>query len=119
MRSQYKISGSREGRNGGGPKKSRWSPAPPASPRRIYASQLVQQLSSRWPALRARPGKSPRLFKKAPTSKKRLQPFCGALYTGAAPNQQAIPAVDYLMKDAGVKRWVLEGTDYVLSAHHQ
>ncbi|MBV8450196.1 MAG: urea ABC transporter substrate-binding protein [Hyphomicrobiales bacterium] len=33
-------------------------------------------------------------------------------YTGAAPNQQAIPAVDYLMAD-GVKRWVLEGTDYV------
>jgi urea transport system substrate-binding protein len=35
------------------------------------------------------------------------------IYTGAAPNQQAIPAVDYLMKDIGVKRWVLEGTDYV------
>jgi len=36
-------------------------------------------------------------------------------YTGAAPNQQAIPAVDYLMsKDGGeVKRWILEGTDYV------
>ncbi|MDR0747892.1 MAG: urea ABC transporter substrate-binding protein [Helicobacteraceae bacterium] len=34
-------------------------------------------------------------------------------YTGAAPNQQAIPAVDYLMNDLGVKRWVLEGTDYV------
>ncbi len=34
-------------------------------------------------------------------------------YTGAAPNQQAIPAVDYLMKDMGVKRWVLAGTDYV------
>src|SRR5579864_8993297 len=34
-------------------------------------------------------------------------------YTGAAPNQQAIPAVDYLMKDEKVKRWVLEGTDYV------
>jgi urea transport system substrate-binding protein len=34
-------------------------------------------------------------------------------YTGAAPNQQAIPAVDYLMKDVKVKRWVLEGTDYV------
>src|SRR5215211_2150356 len=27
-----------------------------------------------------------------------------AIYTGAAPNQQAIPAVDYLMKDVGVKR---------------
>ena len=36
-------------------------------------------------------------------------------YTGAAPNQQAIPAVDYLMsKDGGgAKRWVLLGTDYV------
>jgi urea transport system substrate-binding protein len=36
-------------------------------------------------------------------------------YTGAAPNQQAIPAVEYLMSDegAGAKRWVLEGTDYV------
>ncbi|HXW20601.1 MAG TPA: urea ABC transporter substrate-binding protein [Roseiarcus sp.] len=36
-------------------------------------------------------------------------------YTGAAPNQQAIPAVDYLMSPEGgsVKRWVLEGTDYV------
>ena len=34
-------------------------------------------------------------------------------YTGAAPNQQAIPAVDYLMNEVGVKRWVLAGTDYV------
>ncbi|SEP38943.1 amino acid/amide ABC transporter substrate-binding protein, HAAT family [Methylobacterium sp. ap11] len=34
-------------------------------------------------------------------------------YTGAAPNQQAIPAVDYLMKEEKVERWVLEGTDYV------
>jgi urea transport system substrate-binding protein len=34
-------------------------------------------------------------------------------YTGAAPNQQAIPAVDYLMEQEGVERWVLEGTDYV------
>jgi len=34
-------------------------------------------------------------------------------YTGAAPNQQAVPAVDYLMKEIGVKRWVLAGTDYV------
>ena len=34
-------------------------------------------------------------------------------YTGAAPNQQAIPAVDYLMKNEGVERWVLAGTDYV------
>ena len=34
-------------------------------------------------------------------------------YTGASPNQQAIPAVDYLMNDEGVERWVLAGTDYV------
>jgi urea transport system substrate-binding protein len=36
-------------------------------------------------------------------------------YTGAAPNQQAIPAVEYLMSEEGgsVKRWVLAGTDYV------
>ena len=34
-------------------------------------------------------------------------------YTGAAPNQQAIPAVDYLMNEMGVKRFVLAGTDYV------
>jgi urea transport system substrate-binding protein len=34
-------------------------------------------------------------------------------YTGAAPNQQAIPAVDYLMNKLHVKRWVLAGTDYV------
>jgi len=36
-------------------------------------------------------------------------------YTGAAPNQQAIPAVEYLMSDKGgaAKRFVLLGTDYV------
>ncbi len=34
-------------------------------------------------------------------------------YTGAAPNQQAIPAVDYLKKEFGAERWVLAGTDYV------
>ena len=36
-------------------------------------------------------------------------------YTGAAPNQQAIPAVEYLMSKEGgaAKRWVLLGTDYV------
>jgi urea transport system substrate-binding protein len=34
-------------------------------------------------------------------------------YTGAAPNQQAIPAVDYLMREEKAVRWVLEGTDYV------
>ena len=35
------------------------------------------------------------------------------IYTGAAPNQQAIPAVDYLLNDLGVERFVLAGTDYV------
>ena len=34
-------------------------------------------------------------------------------YTGAAPNQQAIPAVDYLMNELGIERFVLAGTDYV------
>src|SRR5260221_631096 len=36
-------------------------------------------------------------------------------YTGAAPNQQGIPAVEYLMRaeGGGAKRWVLLGTDYV------
>jgi urea transport system substrate-binding protein len=36
-------------------------------------------------------------------------------YTGAAPNQQAIPAVEYLMSKEGgsAKRFVLLGTDYV------
>ncbi|WP_296251855.1 urea ABC transporter substrate-binding protein [Pseudomonas sp. UBA4194] len=36
-------------------------------------------------------------------------------YTGAAPNQQAIPAVEYLMSDDGgaAKRYFLLGTDYV------
>ena len=36
-------------------------------------------------------------------------------YTGAAPNQQAIPAVRYLMSKEGgeVRRWVLLGTDYI------
>jgi urea transport system substrate-binding protein len=34
-------------------------------------------------------------------------------YTGAAPNQQAIPAVEYLMDEIGATRWVLAGTDYV------
>ncbi len=36
-------------------------------------------------------------------------------YTGAAPNQQAIPAVDYLLsaEGGGAKRFVLAGTDYV------
>jgi urea transport system substrate-binding protein len=36
-------------------------------------------------------------------------------YTGAAPNQQAIPAVEYLMskEGGGAKRFFLLGTDYV------
>ena len=34
-------------------------------------------------------------------------------YTGAAPNQQAIPAVNYFMNELDVERWVLAGTDYV------
>lgn len=34
-------------------------------------------------------------------------------YTGAAPNQQAIPAIDYLRDELGTQRWVLLGTDYV------
>ena len=36
-------------------------------------------------------------------------------YTGAAPNQQAVPAARYLMSKEGgeVRRWVLLGTDYV------
>ena len=34
-------------------------------------------------------------------------------YTGASPNQQAIPAVEYLMEQRGIERWVLLGTDYV------
>ncbi|THF66599.1 urea ABC transporter substrate-binding protein [Pseudothauera nasutitermitis] len=36
-------------------------------------------------------------------------------YTGAAPNQQAIPAVEYLMSEegGGAKRFFLLGTDYV------
>jgi urea transport system substrate-binding protein len=38
-------------------------------------------------------------------------------YTGAAPNQQAIPAIQYLMSKEGgaARRWVLLGTDYVYS----
>ena len=34
-------------------------------------------------------------------------------YTGAAPNQQAIPAVDYYLNELGVKKFALLGTDYV------
>ncbi|MGV3694912.1 MAG: urea ABC transporter substrate-binding protein [Paracoccus marcusii] len=35
------------------------------------------------------------------------------IYTGAAPNQQAIPAVDYMRDELGVESWALLGTDYV------
>ena len=35
-------------------------------------------------------------------------------YTGAAPNQQAIPAVDYLINDLGVERFVLAGTKKIV-----
>lgn len=35
------------------------------------------------------------------------------IYTGAAPNQQSIPAVDYLLEDLGIERFALVGTDYV------
>lgn len=34
-------------------------------------------------------------------------------YTGAAPNQQAIPAVDYFIDELGVEKFALLGTDYV------
>jgi urea transport system substrate-binding protein len=34
-------------------------------------------------------------------------------YTGAAPNQQAIPAVDYFLDELGVEKFALLGTDYV------
>ncbi|MGH1423155.1 MAG: urea ABC transporter substrate-binding protein [Pseudooceanicola sp.] len=34
-------------------------------------------------------------------------------YTGAAPNQQAIPAVDYYLEELGVEKFALLGTDYV------
>ena len=34
-------------------------------------------------------------------------------YTGAAPNQQAIPATDYLLEELGIEKFALLGTDYV------
>ena len=34
-------------------------------------------------------------------------------YTGAAPNQQAIPATDYFLDELGVQKFALLGTDYV------
>jgi len=35
------------------------------------------------------------------------------VYTGATPNQQVLPAIDYLIEAEGVERWVLLGSDYV------
>jgi urea transport system substrate-binding protein len=35
------------------------------------------------------------------------------IYTGAAPNQQALPAVDYMAEEFGIEKWALLGTDYV------
>lgn len=34
-------------------------------------------------------------------------------YTGAAPNQQAIPATDYYLNELGIQKFALLGTDYV------
>ena len=34
-------------------------------------------------------------------------------YTGATPNQQALPGIDYPMDEDAVERWILVGTDYV------
>jgi urea transport system substrate-binding protein len=34
-------------------------------------------------------------------------------YTGAAPNQQAIPTTDYFLEELGVEKFALLGTDYV------
>jgi urea transport system substrate-binding protein len=34
-------------------------------------------------------------------------------YTGAAPNQQAIPATDYFLEELGIEKFALLGTDYV------
>ena len=50
-----------------------------------------------------------------PVQYEREESSNNVFYTGAAPNQQAIPAVEYLMSEEGgaVKRWVLAGTDYV------
>jgi len=35
------------------------------------------------------------------------------IYTGAAPNQQAIPATDYYLNELGIQKFALLGTDYV------
>ena len=40
-------------------------------------------------------------------------------YTGAAPNQQAIPVVDYLMNDIAVERLGAAGSTLRLSAHDE
>lgn len=54
-------------------------------------------------------GSNALLFDSAPTSGDDSPPK--VLHTGAAPNQQALPAVDYLASGKGVERWVLLGTD--------
>lgn len=35
------------------------------------------------------------------------------IYTGSTPNQQILPAIEYLKKERGIKRWYLLGSDYV------
>jgi urea transport system substrate-binding protein len=35
------------------------------------------------------------------------------IYTGAAPNQQILPAVDYLWKEMGKRKYYLLGSDYI------
>jgi ABC-type branched-subunit amino acid transport system substrate-binding protein len=49
----------------------------------------------------------------APYAEEEVSP--NVFYTGAAPNQQAAAAIDYLRsaRGGGVRRWVLEGTDYI------
>jgi urea transport system substrate-binding protein len=40
-----------------------------------------------------------------------FSPVSNVFFTGGAPSQFAIPAVDYLMKKEGVKRWIVEGSE--------
>ena len=42
-----------------------------------------------------------------------LESCPNVIYTGAAPNQQAIPATDYFLDELGVEKFALLGTDYV------
>ena len=41
------------------------------------------------------------------------EPSKNVFYSGAAPNQQAIPAVDYFLNELGIQKFALSGTDYV------